>query len=291
MQIPHETLVVLWLGAVAVALWMFLPAVLNTLGLTRWQSAIDYDAVALEPSGNDAEYDDLFDQLRRLGFSPVGRRSTTCWFFLHHWYRDFQSHVFAVSQGDCIALMYKLRSWDRWRLCFVTAFSDGGIVETANQMESFRIEERHHLRWGLATFDRSLLLARHREACANFAAAGSRKVALLPVEQVNLLIRDHAAYHHRKRHRWTGLKSVSTSLWGLGIVLLLVHRFAEPAPYLLPVIVIAWGVLWPAVHACLFRAAAGSFRVEDARRKHNQQGGAMNQLRSIRGEEAPDGER
>jgi len=34
--------------------------------------------------------------------------------------------------------------------------------------------------------------------------------------------------------------------------------------------VIAWGFLWPAVHACLFRAAAGSFRAEDARRQRNR---------------------
>ena len=40
---------------------------------------------------------------------------------------------------------------------------------------------------------------------------------------------------------------------------------------LLPVSVIAWGFLWPAVHACLFRAAAGSFRAQDARRQLYQQ--------------------
>jgi hypothetical protein len=85
MQLTNETLAVLWLGAGAVALWMLMPAVLNALGLTLWRGCIDGDAAALEPSGgDDAEYDDLFTQLRRLGFEPVGRRSTTCWLFLHH---------------------------------------------------------------------------------------------------------------------------------------------------------------------------------------------------------------
>ena len=51
----------------------------------------------------------------------------------------------------------------------------------------------------------------------------------------------------------------------------LVRPFGDTAPYLLPVSVIAWGLLWPAVHACLFRAAAGSFRAEDARRQRDQQ--------------------
>jgi hypothetical protein len=267
MQLGNDTLAVLWLGAGAVALWRLLPAVLNALGLTLRQGSIDCDAAALEPSGDDAEYDDLFTQLRLNEFEPVGRRSTRCWFFLHHWYRNFQSRVFAARQGDCIALAYRLRAWDRWRLCFVTAFSDGAIVETANQMESFRIEEPDRLRWGLATPDRGLLLERHREVCRDFAGAGSRSVALLPAEEVNRLHGHHESRRHRKCHRWTGLKSISHSLWFLGLALLLVRRFAGTVPYLLPVSIIAWGFLWPAIHASLFRAAAGRFRAEDARRQ------------------------
>jgi hypothetical protein len=270
MQLDNQTLVMLWLGAGAVALWRLLPAVLNAFGLTVRQGFIDDDAAALEPTGDDAEYADLFTQLTVNGFQPVGRRSTTCWFFLHHWYRKFQSRVFVARPGDCIALAYKLRAWDRWRLCFVTAFTDGAIVETANQMESFRIDEPDHLRWGLATPDRALLLERHREACRDFAGAGSRRVALLPAEEVNRLIRHHESRRHRQAHRWTGLKSASTSLWVLGIALVLVRRYAENAPYLLPVSIIAWGFVWPAIHACLFRAAARSFQAEDARRQHTQ---------------------
>src|SRR5438874_437075 len=82
------------------------------------------------------------------------------------------------------------------------------------------------LRWGLATPDRGLLLERHREACRDFAGAGSRSVALLPAEEVSRLNRHHESRHHRKSHRWTGLKCVSNSLWVLGVALLLVRRFA-----------------------------------------------------------------
>jgi hypothetical protein len=244
--------------------------VLSALGLTFSQGFIDYDAVALEPSGNDAEYEDLFTQLRRLGFEPVGRRSTRCWFVAHHWYRNFQSRVFEARQGDVIATAYKLWEWDRWRLGFVTAFSDGAIVETAKQMERLTIDEPDHLRWGLATPDLALLLERHRGVCRDFAAAGSRSVALLPAEQVCRLIRHHESRYYRKHHRWTGLIFMSISLCGLGIGLLLVRLFAGTAPYLLPVSIIAWGFLWPSVEAFLFRAAAGRLRAEDARRQRNE---------------------
>jgi hypothetical protein len=249
---------------------MFLPAVLNALGLTYRHGHVDDDAAALEPSSDDAEYEALFGQLRRLEFEPVGRRYTTCWFFIHHWYRSFQSRVFAARQGDCIALTYKLRAWDPWRLCFVTAFSDGAILETANQMETFRVEEPNFLRWALATPDRGMLLERHRQACRDFAAAGGRSVAVLPADEVSRLSRYHEALNHRRRHRWTGLKTMAPSLGCLGIGLALVGRFAGTAPSLLPIAIIAWGVLWPVVHAQFFRVAAASLRADDARRQGNQ---------------------
>jgi hypothetical protein len=267
MVMTPEMMTALWLAAGAIVLWRWLPALLNALGLTVWRVSVDDDAAALEPAGTDAAYDDLFAQLRDLGFVPVGRRSKTCWFFLHHWRHTFRAHVFAAAQGDCLAVTYKLRPWDPWRLYFVTAFSDGGIVETANQMERLRIDEPDHVRTGLATPDRGELLDRHREVCRTFAAASSRRVAGLPVADVNRLELHHSARHHRQRHRWTGVKVMANSLWLLGLGLLLARRFADAAPYLLPATVLAWGVLWPAVHAGLFRAAATAGRADDARRR------------------------
>jgi hypothetical protein len=271
MLITNETVALLWLGAAVVALWMLLPAVLTALGLTYRQSVIDDDAGALEPFGNDAEYEALFNQLRRLGFEPVGRRSTKCWLCFHHWYRIFQSRVFATRRGDAIALTYKLWHWDRWRLCLVTGFSDGAIVETANQTESLRIDEPDYLRRGLATPDLALLLERHRELCRDFAAAGSRSAQVLPADEVNRLIGQNESRYHRKHDRFTGLKFMSISLFCLFIGLLLVCLFAGTASHLLPVIIIAWGFLCPAFHDFLLRAVVSSFRADDARRQSNPQ--------------------
>jgi hypothetical protein len=80
-----------------------------------------------------------------------------------------------------------------------------------------------------------------------------------------------------KHHRWTGLifMSLSLSCFGIGwlcsgIGLLLVGRFGDTAHNLLPVSVIVWGALWPAVQAWLFRATAGHLRVkEDASSQRN----------------------
>jgi hypothetical protein len=275
MQVSDEILTVLWLGAGAVALWMFLPAVLDALGLTYRYGHVENDAAAIEPSGDDDEYEALFGELRGLGFEPVGRRSNTCWFFLHHWYRNFQARIFvehvrtpsgALRQGESMATTYKLRAWDPWRLCFVTAFSDGAILITANQMERLRIDEPKYMRWGLATPDRALLLERHREACRDFAAGG-RQAAVLSAHEVNNLILHHEARNHRKQYRWNGLKSRRAYLGWLAVWLALVYPFTETAPALLPLSIIGWGLVVPFVHAHLFRVVSASFRAEDERRQ------------------------
>jgi hypothetical protein len=265
MQLTNETLTVLWLGAGAVALWRAFPAVCNALGLTLRQCVLEENPSAIEPTGDDAEYEELVEQLRSLGFEPVGRRTQTCWLFLHHWYRRFESRVFAAREGDCIALTYKLRAWDPWRLCFVTAFSDGAIVETANQLAHFRIDEPEHLRWGLVTPERGLLLERHRAVCREFAVQGSRTVALLSAAEVNQCSLRQQARHHLRRNRWSGLRTMSASLWYLGIGLIVMRLLVGKAPYVVPASILAWGVLWPAVHAHLFRAAAARLRAKDAR--------------------------
>lgn len=273
MQLSDEALAVLWLGAGAVAVWLLAPAVLSALGLTLRRSVIEDNPSAVEPAGDDAEYEDLVGQLRRLGFEPVGPRTTRCWLFLHHWHRKFESRVFAARQGDCIALTYKLRAWDPWRLCFVTAFSDGAIVETANQMANFRINEPNFWRWGLATPDRGELLERHRDVCREFAAAGARGIAKLPAAVVNQCIQDHESRYHRRRHRFTGLTMMAAPVCCLAVGLVLIHHLGGNTPFLFPVSILAWGLLWPAVHARLFRATAGASRAADARHANQQPAG------------------
>ena len=123
----------------------------------------------------------------------------------------------------------------------------------------------------MATPDRALLLERHREACRGFAAADGRKVADLPADEVCDLIRDHEGRRHLKAHRWTGLGVMAPALFCLGFVLALVRAIGGTAPYLLPVCVIAWGLLWPIVQAQLFRASAAWSRAEDARGQESQE--------------------
>ena len=91
------------------------------------------------------------------------------------------------------------------------------------------------------------------------AAAGVDRDGAFPTESIEAL-------------RSAGLLGALSSAesGGLGLGLVLVRRAFDTAPYLLPVSIIAWGFLWPAVHAFLFRAAAGSLRAEDERRQRDQ---------------------
>jgi hypothetical protein len=265
-QLSNESIA--WLCAGAAVLWMLLPPVLSALGLCFGRSHIEDNPSAIEPAGDDSEYEDLVDQLRGLGFAPIGKRTTTWWFFIHHWYKTFPSRVFAAREGDVVAVVYKLRSWDSWRLGFVSAFSDGAIVETANQMEQFRIEEPEYLRWGLATPDRAELLERHRAACREFAAEGARRLARLSPEQVILHSDYHSARFHRQ-NRWLGLIIVTPTI-GLLCAVAAAWWMCNTAPYVLPVCIIVWALVRPFLHSQVLCLAASKSRVADARSLHEQ---------------------
>src|SRR5262249_39120177 len=120
-------------------------------------------------------------------------------------------------------------------------------------------------RWALITPDRGLLLERHREVCRDFAATGARSVANLPAEQVNQCQQAVDSRSHRRRHRFQGLNTMAGSLVTLCAGLALIRPLADDAPFLFPVTILAWGLLWPALHAFQFRAAAAASRAEDAR--------------------------
>src|SRR5262249_61183167 len=116
-----------------------------------------------------------------------------------------------------------------------------------------------------------LSAARPAEACRDFAAAARRSPPLPPADEVSRLVLQHESRYHLKRHRWTGLLVIIPSLFCLGIALGLVGAFAGAASYLLPVVVIAWGLLWPVVRAQLFRAASPSSRAQAASHAVSQQ--------------------
>jgi hypothetical protein len=259
---------VLWgLAATAVA-WVCLPNVMQLLGQTRFESETDEDAAAIEPTGDDPEYAALVADLRRLGFEPLGIRWTTGRFYCGHWVKTFRSPTFATPRRDCFASVWRFFPNDPWRLGFLTAFTDGGLVESANQMESFKIQEERHWRWGFATPDRGELLGRHRELVEQYTAEHGCTVDNTSLQRLGELLIEHEGRWFRKDAAVTALAQLGGTLVLIAAPALAVGSLVGWDGWLLPLAVFGGTIRHVVGSIALFRQAARQFRQEDAAGGH-----------------------
>src|SRR5262249_39563649 len=70
------------LAAVAAGalVWIVVPVVLFSLGLTRLRNSVRPDPADAEPRADDPDYERRFRQFAELGFRPVGSSRESCWF-------------------------------------------------------------------------------------------------------------------------------------------------------------------------------------------------------------------
>jgi hypothetical protein len=173
---PTFHLIVKILAGLGLA-WVCLPMVLGLLGLSRVRVVGEQGPSLAEPGDDDPAYAALAAELTALGFRPRGLKTETAWCVGPSLKKSWVSRVFATPQDDCFATVFRLVPDEPYRLCFSTVFTDGALVQSANQLGVLKIEFEDYLRWGDATIGRAELLRMHREVCAQFAAAGGRTVA------------------------------------------------------------------------------------------------------------------
>lgn len=255
---------VLWGFAATAVAWVCLPHVLQMLGQTQLESQTDEDPAAAERTDGDQGYAVLLADLRRLGFEPLGIRWTTGRFYCGHWVKTFRSPTFATPRRDCFATVWRFFPDDPWRLGFLTAFTDGGVVESANQMEGFKIQEERHWRWGFATPDRGELLQRHRELVEQYAASHDCTADNPSLQRLGELLVEHEGRWFRKDAANTALAHLGGTLVLLALPALAVGSIAGWNGWLLPLAVLGGTVRHVVGSITLFRQAARQSRQEDA---------------------------
>jgi hypothetical protein len=265
LALTADTVLTFWWGVAATAVaWVCLPNLMQLLGQTQIESGSDEDAAALEPPGDDPEYAALFADLQRLGFVPLGVRRTTCRFFCGHWVKTFHVLTFATPQRDCFATVFRFFKGDPWRLCYLTALTDGGLVESANQMEGFKVQEEGYWRWGFATPDREELLRLHRELVDQYCAAGGCPVDHPALEQLGELVVKHEGRWYRKGAAAMALAHLMGTLIMIAIPALAMAGLAGWGSFLVPLAVLVATVRHITISMGVLRRVALKDRSEDA---------------------------
>lgn len=229
----------LWGAAALAAAWVVAPSLLMMAGLTRVRFRILGGPEALQPTGDDPQYADLFERLHALGFEPLGSRREIGWFCNGHWYKAFPpGRVFASPTGDCFVTLYRIFAGHPWRLSFHTVFADGSLVSTANQMPNFRIDLEGYHRWGSVTPDLAELLRLHHETAERYGGGRGLDAARLDLEGVCAAITRHSERYLRSRGLELGLCGLAGPLLLAGAWAILglnfgFTRWAAPAAVVL----------------------------------------------------------
>jgi hypothetical protein len=261
--LTHETYVLLWVIAGLVAAWVLLPMVLGLLGFTRtWSECHDNPAEA-EPSSDDPDYTFVYERLVVLGLVPAGSRIEHVRFLGHHWTKSFPIRMFATSDGTLFASVYRFFADDPYRVCFSTAFTDGSLVQSSNNLEVLKIQEDGYLRWGFATTDLGELLALHRDLVDQHAAAGGLPSARHDLASMDQTILHHCGRYLRRSAPATALNSLRVALMFLGIIPTTLGASLGFGSPLVPAGLLA-GSLWHAFAVgSLFRLASRQIRYQE----------------------------
>jgi hypothetical protein len=221
-----------WLigGAIwAIAVGLSLQYVLAAIGMDGFEAGHEGGPEDLAPDGKDGLYAHFHRQLIDLGFKPAG----VTWEKIAAKPR-IESFAFLHPSESCRASVWRMLGGG-FRAYWITQFSDGGAVLTANYTRPVW-SGPSYLAQGIPTTDLALLLDTHRRHVAALLAAGS-----VPVRCANLddVAEAKRAYHHsptvRQRYQqtqWFNFLSRAFMLGGLptGVALVTVANRWLPNP-------------------------------------------------------------
>ena len=204
--IPDVVVTILWGMAVLVLAWTWLPALIASLGGTKYLNGGTNDAENLEPTQNEPDYAFWVYQLTQLGYEPLGRGWVRIDFAAHEWSLYTVVRLFYHAENQCYAILQKVPApFHFWPgVIFATCFADGRLLFTDNNEALFPLPDEEFFRQGVV----SLNLAAVEELHLATMEALRRK-GLRPESEANV----ETLFQAMKKH--VGPRSAS-ALWTRG---------------------------------------------------------------------------
>jgi hypothetical protein len=163
--------VLLWTCAIAGSVWALIPPLFAALGLGSVRLVADEDPTAATPPDEDESGTARFEQLRSLGFRPLGTAIETVWFLAFiHWVKRFESRRLGTPDGKCFASLYRLSAYEPVRVCLSTITTGRGMVSTTMPGVGHETDEPTYVRAEVEECEAAELLARHKHNVARFVS-------------------------------------------------------------------------------------------------------------------------
>lgn len=172
----------LYASAVIGAAWMLIPGILKTLNLFWIRTTVLADPELTHPPVGDDSYRGRFEQIRALGFHPLGLTHETAWFLTSYnwrWQAVQAEPCFSAPDSRVLMICHRIVLDEPVRFSAVSLLEGGGLVRTSCPGAGFfgDVSPRHR-RLEIKGVEPAELLDRHAENVARFCQ--ERQVAVRP---------------------------------------------------------------------------------------------------------------
>lgn len=149
----NTVIVLLWGFAALVMAWTWVPALIASLGGTRYSSGGSNDTHAMEPTRAEPDYAFWAEQLHELGYEPLGSGWMRVNFAGPEWSLFTPVRIFKHPQKHCYAFMQKAPApYFFWPgAVFATCWADGGLLLTDNNLAADPHPDDEYIRQGVIT--------------------------------------------------------------------------------------------------------------------------------------------
>jgi hypothetical protein len=146
----QSAIIGLWALTALVMGWAFVPALIASLGGTRFHCGESYDAAANEPPASEPDYAYWADQLLELGYEFLGDAWIRIDFAASQWSLYSRVRIFRNPLKHCFAFMQKAPAphsfWPG--AVFATCWADGRLLTTDNNLAADPHPEDEFIRQG-----------------------------------------------------------------------------------------------------------------------------------------------
>lgn len=154
--IDQTTIVIILWGAAALVLaWTWVPALISSLGGTRYLNGWSNDTSMMAPSEREPDYSFWAEQLLAMGYEPLGSGWVRINFAGKEWAIFASVRVFKNASKNCYAYMERAPApfffWPG--AIFATCFPDGQLLITDNNRDAQPDPDDLYIRQGMVTLN------------------------------------------------------------------------------------------------------------------------------------------
>jgi len=203
---PKTAIIILWGVAALVLAWTWVPALISSLGGTRYFTGLAPDLEGAERSKKEPDYEFWAGQIQALGYEPLGFAWSRINFAGPEWAVFTPLRIFVHRQKQCYAVMQKAPApfWFWPGAIFVTTWTDGTLLISDNNIAAEPNPDDELMRQGVVTLKLAEVELAHLVTMDVLRKSGRKPEPELTVDVLLTALHKHFGAEARKNFSRAG---------------------------------------------------------------------------------------